>query len=171
MVFVLARALVYSTFFVGFLLVFLPARVLARSGIVQPPAIGAIQVAGIAVAVVGSALAAWCILTFAFVGRGTPAPMDPPRRLVIAGPYRYVRNPMYLGAAVALCGAAVFYGSLALIGYAALFLLAMHGFAVLYEEPTLVGLFGEEYQAYRRAVRRWLPRSSPVTRSGDLQWR
>jgi protein-S-isoprenylcysteine O-methyltransferase Ste14 len=155
---VLARAVVYSTCFVGFLLVFLPARLLTRSGIAYPVSVGAIEIAGIAITVAGSALAVWCILTFAFVGRGTPAPMDPPRRLVIAGPYRYVRNPMYLGATLALCGAAVCYRSLALSAYAALFLLAMHLFAVSYEEPTLVGLFGEEYEAYRRAVRRWVPR-------------
>lgn len=106
----------------------------------------------------GGALAIWCILTFVFVGKGTPAPFDPPRRLVVAGPYRYVRNPMYLGAGLALVGAAVFYRSVALLGYAALFLATMHLFAVLYEEPALERLFGDAYRQYRGAVRRWWPR-------------
>jgi protein-S-isoprenylcysteine O-methyltransferase Ste14 len=92
------------------------------------------------------------------VGKGTPAPFDPPRRLVIRGPYRYLRNPMYLGAALALLGAALFYRSLPLLGYVGGFLLVTHGFVVWYEEPTLGRLFGAEYQAYRTRVRRWLPR-------------
>jgi protein-S-isoprenylcysteine O-methyltransferase Ste14 len=114
--------------------------------------------AGILVAAAGGALALWCIGTFAVVGKGTPAPFDPPRRLVIRGPYRYVRNPMYLGAALALLGAAFFYRSLPLLGYAGVFLLVTHVFVVAYEEPTLGRLFGAEYRAYRTRVRRWLPR-------------
>jgi protein-S-isoprenylcysteine O-methyltransferase Ste14 len=105
----------------------------------------------------GAALAVWCILSFAFLGRGTPAPFDPPRRLVLRGPYRYVRNPMYLGAALALAGAALFYRSGALLAYTGAFLLVMHAFVVWYEEPTLRRTFGESYEAYRRQVRRWLP--------------
>lgn len=127
--------------------------------------IGPAEVAGIAIGLAGGTLAVWCVLTFAFVGKGTPAPFDPPRRLVIAGPYRYVRNPMYIGAGLALGGAAVFYGSLTLLGYAALFLVATHVFVVLYEEPTLARLFGEEYHAYRDAVRRWWPRLRSLRRS------
>ncbi|HXU45863.1 MAG TPA: methyltransferase, partial [Thermoanaerobaculia bacterium] len=109
--FVLARAITYSTLFIGLLLVFVPGRILERSGIVRPEHLGALEIAGIALGVAGGALALWCIGTFTFVGRGTPAPFDPPRKLVIRGPYRYVRNPMYLGAALALSGAALFYRS------------------------------------------------------------
>jgi protein-S-isoprenylcysteine O-methyltransferase Ste14 len=156
--FVLTRALVYSALFIGLLLVALPARVLFWSGITPPAVVGPVEAIGIVVAVLGGALAVWCILTFVFVGRGTPAPMDPPRRLVVAGPYRWVRNPMYLGAGVALSGAALFYRSTEVLAYALLFLVVMHLFAVLYEEPTLEGLFGDEYRAYRRTVGRWLPR-------------
>jgi protein-S-isoprenylcysteine O-methyltransferase Ste14 len=78
-----------------------------------------------------------------------------------------MRNPMYLGAALALIGAALVYRSLAIVWYAAGFLLAMHLFVVGYEEPTLKRLFGEEYEAYRRRVRRWVPGWGPaVRRSG-----
>ena len=131
-----------------------------RSGIARPAQLGAVEYAGIAVGVLGGALALWCVVSFALVGRGTPAPFDPPRKLVVRGPYRYVRNPMYLGAALALCGAAIFYRSTALLGYTGLFLVAMHGFVVWYEEPTLARLFDAEYEAYRARVRRWLPRRS-----------
>jgi len=77
---------------------------------------------------------------------------------VIQGPYRFVRNPMYIGAGLTLAGAALFYGSLRLLSYAFLFLLATHLFVVSYEEPTLRRTFGEEYEAYCREVRRWCPR-------------
>src|SRR5262249_22987777 len=80
---------------------------------------GAAQFAGLVVVIVGGAVALWCVLAFATLGRGTPAPFDPPRRLVVRGPYRLVRNPMYLGAAVALLGAALYYESLALLAFVA----------------------------------------------------
>jgi protein-S-isoprenylcysteine O-methyltransferase Ste14 len=148
---------VYGTFFVGFLLVFLPARVLAWSGITSPSPLGSPQIAGIVVAIAGAALALSCILTFVFVGRGTPAPFDPPRELVVRGPYRFVRNPMYLGAAVALLGAALYYESLALVAYAIAFLLLMHAFVVFYEEPALRRRFNPSYADYCRRVSRWWP--------------
>jgi protein-S-isoprenylcysteine O-methyltransferase Ste14 len=121
------------------LLVFLPARILLWSGIVRPAGIGLAQVAGMAVGASGAILALWCILTFAVIGRGTPAPFDPPRELVVVGPYRLVRNPMYLGAALALLGAALFYQSWALLAYCVAFALVTHLFVVAYEEPTLRG--------------------------------
>ena len=132
---------------------------LAWSGITPPPATGAAQIAGMIVGAAGAALALWCVLAFALVGKGTPAPFDPPRRLVVQGPYRLVRNPMYVGAGLALAAAALFCQSMALLGFAALFLLVTHLFVVWYEEPTLRRSFGEEYAAYCRRVRRWWPRS------------
>jgi protein-S-isoprenylcysteine O-methyltransferase Ste14 len=154
----LVRAVTYATLFVGLLLVFLPARILESSGIARPATLGPLELGGIAVGVAGALLALGCIVTFALVGRGTPAPFDPPRRLVVSGPYRYVRNPMYLGAGLALGGAALVYRSLALLIYVALFLVATHLFVVAYEEPTLARLFGREYDSYRTRVHRWVPR-------------
>jgi protein-S-isoprenylcysteine O-methyltransferase Ste14 len=158
MVFVFVRAAVYATLFVGTLLIFLPRRILAASGIVRPAMLGLLDVIGIAVGAGGALLALWCIVTFARVGKGTPAPFEPPRRLVASGPYGYLRNPMYLGAGLALGGAALFYRSAALLIYAVVFLAATHAFVVLYEEPTLARLFGAPYEAYRARVRRWVPR-------------
>jgi protein-S-isoprenylcysteine O-methyltransferase Ste14 len=157
-VFVFARAVTYSALFIGFLLIYLPAQVLSWSGLVRP-AIAVPQVTGMLIGAVGAAIALWCIFTFAMIGRGTPAPFDPPRRLVIRGPYRFVRNPMYIGAGLALASAALFYESLPLLAYAGLFFLATHVFVMLYEEPTLRRTFGEEYEAYCRQVGRWWPRA------------
>ncbi len=155
---VLIRTLTYATLFVALVLVFVPAQVLTWSGITRPAGMGLPQVAGMAVGLAGAAFALWCVLTFALVGKGTPAPFDPPRRLVVRGPYRWVRNPMYLGAGTALGGAALFYQSPHLLGYTALFFVVTHLFVIWYEEPTLRRLFGEEYDSYCRRVRRWRPR-------------
>ena len=156
--FVLVRAVTYAVLFIGLLLIYVPARLLAWSGIVRPAAIEAQQVAGMVLGAAGAAVVLWCIFTFVSIGRGTPAPFDPPRRLVIRGPYRFVRNPMYIGAGLALVSAALFYESLPLLGYAGLFFLTTHLFVVWYEEPTLQETFGLEYEVYRRQVRRWWPR-------------
>src|SRR2546430_3064839 len=158
--FILARAVTYGALFVGVLLIYLPRTVLSRSGMVPPSSTGALQIVGMSVGACGAALALWCIGTFAFVGRGTPAPFDPPRRLVVRGPYRMVRNPMYLGAGLALASSALFYQSAPIAAYAALFWLATHLFVVAYEEPTLRRTFGAEYEEYCRRVRRWWPTPS-----------
>jgi len=143
--FVLVRAVAYAALFIGFALVYVPARLLSWSGVARPVVIEVQQIAGMVIGAAGAAVALWCIFTFASVGKGTPAPFDPPLRLVIRGPYRFVRNPMYIGAGLALAGAALFYGSLPLLGYTVLFFLATHLFVVVYEEPALRRTFGQEY--------------------------
>jgi protein-S-isoprenylcysteine O-methyltransferase Ste14 len=155
--FVIVRAVTYAALFIGVMLVYLPARLLSGVGIVHPPVMGMWQVAGMVIGGAGAGVALWCIFTFALIGKGTPAPFDPPRRLVTEGPYRFVRNPMYVGGALALGGAMLFYQSWSLAAYAGLFLFATHLFVVLYEEPTLSRSFGQDYEAYCRRVRRWWP--------------
>ena len=155
---VFIRAVTYATVFIGFWLVFLPARVVSWSGMPSIAVIGLWQIFGMILAAVGGAIALWCIFTFVFVGKGTPAPFDSPRRLVVRGPYRIVRNPMYVGAALVLAGAALYYKSLPLLAYAILFVLAMHLFVLLYEEPTLRRTFGDDYEVYCGRVGRWLPK-------------
>jgi protein-S-isoprenylcysteine O-methyltransferase Ste14 len=155
--FVLVRAVTYAALFIGLVLIYVPARLLSGSGIVRPAAMEVQQVAGMVIGAAGAAVALWCIFTFAFIGRGTPAPFDSPRRLVIQGPYRFVRNPMYIGASLALVSAALFYESLPLLGYAGLFFLVTHLFVVWYEEPTLRRTFGKEYETYCLRTRRWWP--------------
>lgn len=157
MIAILIRALTYATLFIGVLLIYLPAQALSWAGVTRPARLGLPQLLGGLVTVGGGALAVWCILSFAVIGRGTPAPFDPPRRLVVRGPYRYVRNPMYLGAGLALAGAALFYQSSVLLAYAGVFLLLLHLFVLGYEEPTLRKTFGQDYEAYCLQVRRWWP--------------
>jgi protein-S-isoprenylcysteine O-methyltransferase Ste14 len=156
--FVIFRTITYATIFTALLLLYLPSRVLLWSGIVRPTTMEAPQIAGIVIASIGAAIAVWCIVTFAWIGKGTPAPFDPPRRLVVRGPYRFVRNPMYIGGALALAGAVLFYRSLFLLAFCCFFLLAVCLFVLFYEEPTLRRTFGPDYEAYCHRVHRWLPR-------------
>jgi protein-S-isoprenylcysteine O-methyltransferase Ste14 len=113
--------------------------------------------------VLGFAVAVRCIWDFGWTGRGTPAPIIPPQRLVVVGFYRHVRNPMYVGFGVGWIGLWIVFGhaSVALIAAAAAVALAVHLFVVFHEEPTLRGKFGVDYEEYCRNVRRWLPPLTP----------
>jgi len=97
---------------------------------------------------------------FALRGLGTPAPIAPPRHLVVTGLYRYVRNPMYVAVGAVILGQAVLFADWRLVAYAALFWLACHLFVVTYEEPKLRRTFGGEYEAFRANVPRWIPRGT-----------
>jgi protein-S-isoprenylcysteine O-methyltransferase Ste14 len=153
--FTLIRALTYATLFAGFLLWFVPAEILAMAGLRAPRGFGWSQAIGGLVGIVGLGLAVSCVLAFATLGKGTPAPFDPPRRLVIRGPYRLFRNPMYVGAGLWVLGLAMFYQSPGLLLYTVVFMVIAHAFVLLYEEPTLQRMFGDEYREYCRRVRRW----------------
>jgi protein-S-isoprenylcysteine O-methyltransferase Ste14 len=115
-------------------------------------------VVGGALIACGLALFVWTVSLFARIGRGTLAPWDPTRRLVVAGPYRHVRNPMITAVVAVLMGEAVLFGSVAVAIWAAVFFVVNSLWFVLHEEPGLERRFGEEYREYRRAVPRWLPR-------------
>jgi protein-S-isoprenylcysteine O-methyltransferase Ste14 len=98
---------------------------------------------------------------FVLEGVGTPAPIAPTERLVIGGLYRYVRNPMYLAVGAIIVGQALLLGQLIPLAYAGAFFAAVGAFVRWYEEPTLLRQFGEQYEAYRRAVPGWWPRRKP----------
>ena len=106
----------------------------------------------------GTAIYFRCAWEFAVRGLGTPAPIAPTQFLVTTALHGYVRNPMYLGVALAILGEAALFRSLQLAVYALVLLLTAHVFVVFYEEPTLERQFGRSYQEYRRNVPRWLPR-------------
>jgi protein-S-isoprenylcysteine O-methyltransferase Ste14 len=110
--------------------------------------------------VMGFAVALRCIWDFGWTGRGTPAPMAPPQRLVVVGFYRYVRNPMYVGFAAGWIGLWVVFGHAnpVVIAAVAAAALGINLFVHFYEEPTLRKKFGADYEAYCRNVRRWWPR-------------
>lgn len=106
----------------------------------------------------GAAVGLTCVFLFLTAGRGTPAPFDPPKVFVATGPYRYVRNPMYVGAILALAGAGLAVRSFSIVALAAVFWLLSHVLVVLHEEPALEARFGESFVRYKRQVNRWLPR-------------
>jgi protein-S-isoprenylcysteine O-methyltransferase Ste14 len=110
---------------------------------------------GLLLACAGGFVAIACIATFVTIGNGTPAPFDPPREFVVRGPYRYVRNPMYLGAAAVLLGAGLFVSSPSIALLAFGFLGLMHLIVVLHEEAALEARFGDDYLRYKAAVHRW----------------
>jgi protein-S-isoprenylcysteine O-methyltransferase Ste14 len=112
---------------------------------------------GIALLVAGGTLALACITVFLTRGQGTPAPFDPPRKFVAVGPYKVVRNPMYIGGFIILLGFGLYEHSPAILLFAPAWLLLTHLFVILYEEPHLRAIFGPSYDAYFRSVRRWLP--------------
>jgi protein-S-isoprenylcysteine O-methyltransferase Ste14 len=95
---------------------------------------------------------------FAIQGLGTPAPVAPPQHLVVTGLYRYVRNPMYVAVLSLVFGQALLFGSLPLLEYGLAVWLGFFAFVLVYEEPTLRGKFGEEYDDYCARVPRWIPR-------------
>ena len=123
-----------------------------------PPATGAWRVLGILVLAAGASIYAWCVWDFATFGRGTPAPIDAPKRLVARGLYRVTRNPMYVGVLSVILGWAIRYRSVVLLLYALGLWGCFQAFILLYEEPHLRRVFGAEYEAYRARVGRWLPR-------------
>ena len=116
------------------------------------------RILAIPVMLAGAALAVACIATFVVIGRGTPAPFDPPRQFVAVGPYRSVRNPMYIGGALLLAGFALYLRSGAALIFCLPWLLLAHIFVLVYEEPALRGKFGAPYETYCRTVPRWIPR-------------
>jgi protein-S-isoprenylcysteine O-methyltransferase Ste14 len=115
-------------------------------------------VVGLLVLVLGVGLYLWCAGAFTFIGKGTPAPIDAPKTLVVQGPYRWVRNPMYLAVLSVILGQALLFRSVLLVGYALLVWVVVHLFVVFIEEPSLRGQFGGSYEEYLRQVPRWIPR-------------
>lgn len=110
--------------------------------------------------VLGFAVALRCVWDFGWTGRGTPAPIAPPQRLVVVGFYRYVRNPMYVGFALGWIGLWIVFGHAnpSVIAAVTAAALGVHLFVVFYEEPTLRRKFGADYEQYLQHVRRWWPR-------------
>lgn len=121
---------------------------------------------GLAVIGLGAALLLWCVRDFYVAGKGTLAPWDPPRRLVVVGLYRFSRNPMYLAVLIVLAGWAVTFRSGALTVYAAALAAAFHLRVLLYEEPTLARRHGESWKRYKAAVPRWIV---PARRRGGAR--
>jgi protein-S-isoprenylcysteine O-methyltransferase Ste14 len=150
------RTLIFTIVVPCFWTIAMPYWLLPRGA---RPEFGAVGVAGWFLIAGGIALYFACAFWgFALRGRGTPAPMDPPKKLVVEGPYRVVRNPMYWSVASVVLGEALVFHSRTLAELAAAFFAGTILFVLLYEEPALRRRFGAEYEDYCRRVPRWLPR-------------
>jgi protein-S-isoprenylcysteine O-methyltransferase Ste14 len=149
------RSVLFTLVVPGIGAVVVPWWILTRGG--STPVVG--NWVAIAVVVAGATLYVVCLRLFAVVGRGTPGPWDAPRRFVAVGPYRWVRNPIYIGAILVVSGEAWLFASRALVVYAVGMAVSCHLFVVWYEEPTLRRRFGEGYAAYTTSVPRWVPRA------------
>ena len=117
-----------------------------------------IVVTALTLFLLGGAIYLWCLWDFATFGRGTPAPVDAPRRLVVRGLYRYTRNPMYVGVLTVILGWAALFQAFSLLLYALAVGAGFHLFVVRYEEPHLRKIFAAEYGNYCSQVGRWLPK-------------
>jgi protein-S-isoprenylcysteine O-methyltransferase Ste14 len=126
------------------------------SDVIHPPAWSSFS--GLGILLAGVVLYLWCAWDFAVKGMGTPAPIDAPKKLVVNGPYRFVRNPMYCGVFLLILSQATLLYSRPILVYLVFVFLCFHLFIVLYEEPHLGKTFGAQYHEYRRKVRRWIPR-------------
>ena len=148
------KNLLFTVFVPGTVAVYLPLTIAAG----RPAATGAAFALAAIVFAVGAAIYLWCLWDFATFGRGTPAPIDPPSKLVVRGLYRYVRNPMYVGVLTMILGWALCFLARDLAVYGLVVAAGFHVFVVLYEEPALRRRFGPEYDEYQARVGRWLPR-------------
>ena len=119
--------------------------------------LGKIRFVGFIPIITGGIICLQCAWDFAVVGKGTPAPIDPPKEFVVVGYYSYIRNPMYIGIILILLGQAIVYESIYVLIYCCLIFILFHVFVVYYEEPTLHRQFGENYEAYIKKVPRWFP--------------
>jgi protein-S-isoprenylcysteine O-methyltransferase Ste14 len=160
-IFLALRSLAYITGFTLLWLWLMPQWLNLRSS-TNLPSQSPARWLGLVPLVAGAVITISCFAIFFIVGKGTPAPFDAPRHLVITGPYRYVRNPMYLGAGLVLLGCAILFAEFSgeLVGYALAIIVLVNLFVFFYEEPTLRDKFGAEYLEYCKNVRRWIPRTS-----------
>ena len=156
--FIALRAAIFATGFIflwGWVALSLHHRYDATLGIALSDWISKL---GIVLMASGGTLAFACVTAFVTDGEGTPAPFDPPRKFVAAGPYRFVRNPMYIGAFIVLFGFGLYERSAAILLFTLPWLLCAHLFVLIYEEPHLRSTFGAPYDTYCHSVPRWLPR-------------
>jgi protein-S-isoprenylcysteine O-methyltransferase Ste14 len=152
------RTLVFALLVPGTVTVLIPLKLLSSQPNADRLHSLLLRLPGAAAILLGALLGAWCFWLFVSKGKGTPAPIDPPKHLVVTGPYCWVRNPMYVAVMVILLGESAFFGSGTLLIYAALCFLGFNLFVRFYEEPTLRRTFGTAYEEHCRNVPRWIPR-------------
>ena len=154
----LLRSVFFTFLLPGTVTGFIPYWLISSRGTGGLPNYQALRYLGLPLIVVGATGLLWCIWEFFSKGKGTLAPIDPPKHLVVRGLYRYVRNPMYVAVVTTLIGEAIFFISLPVLTEAGVFIILAHLFVAFYEEPALRRQFGESYEKYSQTVGRWIPR-------------
>jgi len=152
----LVRTLIFTIFIPGFWTILMPYWMLPKG--TKPDLRGAGTLGWVLIAAGVVLYIACAFWGFAIRGKGTPLPLDPPKKLVVEGPYRVVRNPMYWSVLFVLLGEAAIFHSVALAELALAFFVGVNLFLLFFEEPALQRKFGAEYEEYCRRVPRWLPR-------------
>ena len=146
----------------GTALVYVPGAIVLLSGAMAPAPLAEPRFwIGALLAVAGFAVAVWTVRLFTGVGEGTPAPWAPPAKLVVRGPYRYVRNPMISSVLVMLAAESLISGSWYLAGWMVVFFVLNAIYFARVEELALGRRFGESYRLYKANVPRWIPRWRP----------
>lgn len=157
MIWLAIRSLAWAALLPGLFAGYLPWRFFGLAQ-VDVNLANPLHVLGLLGIALGAALLLACIWEFARSGRGTLAPVDPPRELVVRGLYRYVRNPMYLSVTTIVLGELLLTRSRGLLVYWVIWFAAVNLFVIGYEEPTLRERFGASYERYCQTVGRWIPR-------------
>lgn len=153
------KTLLWSIFVPGTLSILVPYLLLSYWPDLLSFELSNFRFLGLIPITLGASLYFWCAWDFTFTGRGTPAPFDPPKEIVVRGPYQYVRNPMYVAVLCVLIGEAILFESAVILIFAAILFSWFHPWVIFYEETVLKRKFGESYQNYCRKVPRWIPRA------------
>ncbi|MGD9215305.1 MAG: isoprenylcysteine carboxylmethyltransferase family protein [Desulfobacteraceae bacterium] len=151
------KSIIFMILLPGTVMVFVPYYLLSFNIELFFPDINVFRFIGLIPISIGAVIILWCLWNFINSGKGTPAPIDPPKYLVVKGLYRLTRNPMYVGVLFVLFGEILLFESTALIIYSFFVWLLFNSFVILHEEPTLKDKFGNSYEQYFDSVPRWLP--------------
>lgn len=152
------KTLIWTVFVAGTATVLVPYLLLTSRINLFQVKLSSLRYVGIIPMLLGTCFYLWCAWDFTFAGKGTPAPFDPPKKIVVRGLYRFVRNPIYVAVILVLVGEAILFESNVLLIYAAILFLGFHLWTRYYEEPVLRRRFGESYESYCDRVPRWIPR-------------
>ena len=152
------RSIFFTLLLPGTVTVLIPYWLISSSSVGRFSTYHALSYLGLPLIVIGALGLLTCIWQFFSEGRGTLAPVDPPKHLVARGLYKYIRNPMYVSVVTILLGEAIFFMSTRVLIEAGVFMGLAYLFVVFYEEPVLRRQFGESYERYSQTVGRWIPR-------------